>query len=741
MALIQTQQALLAQLRLVAFTSSTHGLVQSLEHVISPPGFSNQPAQHESAPYPQPGLMSHTRGLVAPLPAQQTIQDPTTANYNIDAGANSHLNATVYSLSDIFNIRIYQSVSVGDGYSILVTNSAHSISPTPHRPFQLNSVLMTPNNVKNLIYVCQFVRDNYCTIEFDAFGFFVKDSMTRQVLLRCDSTGDLYPVTKHSTIPYVFLTNGTLSRYKAHLIANGSTRLLGINVDETFSLVVKPTTIRTVLSLQRTDTTYLLLYVDAIVLTTSFEILLHQIIDSLDQEFSMTDLDSLYYFLGISVARDSSRMFLSQRKYATEIVERTHIGSCNPSRTPFDTESKLGADDDLVFDLTVYKSLAGALRYLTFTRQDIFYAMQQICLYMHDPRERHFSALKRILSVNPLSRSSAEAEYRGVVNAVAETCWLRNLLCKLHTPLSSATLAYYDNASAVYCLLTQFNINDTDIFTKGLPSALFEEIPSNLSVRSPAQTSEKRKATKLEKQMNAKLAWIHAKYNHRSETHIGGSSSQTHEIGDVYLIAEELHQLHLDGEALRETLEEQTIDEKAREDKIRQKQADDDEYFMEFGMMRIDSDYDLDIDDSDLHLTPVLCSSSSAHVEPSPYTSNPVTIIPGSACVVQLSNSICVELSSSTPNPVRIIPGPAGLVQRAKLLKENVFILNPDGVLMSTQEYMQKVVEDVGEDADFNSGVWISATNYVNAFGGTVTGCLGDIDNFLKRKNLNKLLQ
>ncbi|GJU93189.1 hypothetical protein Tco_1317945 [Tanacetum coccineum] len=103
---------------------------------------------------------------------------------------------------------------------------------------------------------------------------------------------------------------------------------------------------------------------------------------------------------------------------------------------------------------------------------------------------------------------------------------------------------------------------------------------------------EKTKAATLEKQMNAKLAWIHEKYNHRSETHIGGSSSQTHEIGDVYLTAEELHQLHIYEEALRETLKEQTMDEKAREDKIRQKQADDDEYFMEFGVMRIDSDYE-----------------------------------------------------------------------------------------------------------------------------------------------------
>ncbi|GJT91612.1 transposase, MuDR, MULE transposase domain protein [Tanacetum coccineum] len=91
-------------------------------------------------------------------------------------------------------------------------------------------------------------------------------------------------------------------------------------------------------------------------------------------------------------------------------------------------------------------------------------------------------------------------------------------------------------------------------------------------------------------------------------------------------------------------------------------------------------------------------------------------------------------------NHVRIIPGPAGLVQRAKLLKENVFILDPDVALMSTQEYMQKVVEDVGEDADFNSGAWVSATNYVNAFGGTVTGCLGDIDNFLKKGKLEQVV-
>ncbi|GKD27235.1 ribonuclease H-like domain-containing protein, partial [Tanacetum coccineum] len=56
-----------------------------------------------------------------------------------------------------------------------------------------------------------------------------------------------------------------------------------------------------------------------------------------------------------------------------------------------------------------------------------------------------------------LSCSSAEAEYRGVANVVAETCWLRNLLHKLHNPLCSAKLVYCDNVSAVYlsCNLVQ----------------------------------------------------------------------------------------------------------------------------------------------------------------------------------------------------------------------------------------------------------------------------------------------
>ncbi|GJV86731.1 hypothetical protein Tco_1530669 [Tanacetum coccineum] len=103
-----------------------------------------------------------------------------------------------------------------------------------------------------------------------------------------------------------------------------------------------------------------------------------------------------------------------------------------------------------------------------------------------------------------------------------------------------------------------------------------------------------RKAARIEKQMNAKLVWLLEKYNYRSQTYIGGSLSQTHEICDLYLTEKELHQLHLDEETLRETLEEATRVEKAREEKIRQNQADDEEFFLEFRVVRYDSDYKSD---------------------------------------------------------------------------------------------------------------------------------------------------
>ncbi|GJY80619.1 ribonuclease H-like domain-containing protein [Tanacetum coccineum] len=242
--------------------------------------------------------------------------------------------------------------------------------------------------------------------------------------------------------------------YKARLVANGRNQQHGIDCDETFSSVVKPATIRTVLSLvvsrdwpiHQLDVKNAFLHGHL-----SETVYMHQPPGFVDP--AHPDYHLLQYFYS---------MFLSQSKYAEEILERVHMQHCNPCRTPIDTQSKLGPDGDPVSDSTLYRSLAGSLQYLTFTRPDISCAVQQVCLYMHDPREPHIAALKRILwyvhgtldhglqlhvsTTTQLtaytdadwagcpvtsSRSSSEAEYRGVANVVAETAWIRNILAQV----------------------------------------------------------------------------------------------------------------------------------------------------------------------------------------------------------------------------------------------------------------------------------------------------------------------
>ncbi|GJV02617.1 ribonuclease H-like domain-containing protein [Tanacetum coccineum] len=222
-------------------------------------------------------------------------------------------------------------------------------------------------------------------------------------------------------------------------------------------------------------------------LVASSTCLLQRNISSSAKEFDMTDLGALNYFLGISVTRDSTGMFLSQKKYAMELLDRAHMASCNPTRTLYNrlqlyasSTSSLVAysDADWAGCPTTRRSTSG---YCVFFRDNL----------LSWSRKRQYT----------LFRSCVEVEYRGVANVVAETTWLRNLLCELHMPLLSATLVYYDNIDIhfvrdmvahghVRVLHVSSRYQYVDIFTKGLPSALFEEFCSSLSVRSsPARTA------------------------------------------------------------------------------------------------------------------------------------------------------------------------------------------------------------------------------------------------------------
>ncbi|PNX81771.1 NBS-containing resistance-like protein, partial [Trifolium pratense] len=154
--------------------------------------------------------------------------------------------------------------------------------------------------------------------------------------------------------------------------SNGANQQSGVDCGETFSPVVKPATIRIVLS---------------IALSKSW--CLHQL--DVKNAFLHGNLDETVYMHHPPGFRDP-------RYHEHEIIERAGMSSCKPSPTPVDTKAKLsGSSGNPCHDPTEYRSLAGALQYLTFTRPDISYAVQQVCLFMHDPKTQHMSALKRII--------------------------------------------------------------------------------------------------------------------------------------------------------------------------------------------------------------------------------------------------------------------------------------------------------------------------------------------------------
>ncbi|GKC42477.1 hypothetical protein Tco_1060199 [Tanacetum coccineum] len=133
-----------------------------------------------------------------------TLQQP---NWNMDTGASSHLAENTGMLTSFSNPSLYKSVFVGNGQPIPVTHTGHSLLYTPHKPLHLHLVLVTRNIIKILIFVLQFTRDNNVSVDFDAYGFSMKDYETRRLLLRCDSSGDLYHVTQQpsSTTPFALL--------------------------------------------------------------------------------------------------------------------------------------------------------------------------------------------------------------------------------------------------------------------------------------------------------------------------------------------------------------------------------------------------------------------------------------------------------------------------------------------------------------------------------------------------------
>lgn len=145
-------------------------------------------------------------------------------------------------------------------------------------------------------------------------------------------------------------------------------------------------------------TIYLLVYVDDIIITRSSQKIINQVISSLSRRFSIKDLGTLHYFLGIEVTRKAGELIMSQSQYIMDILRDSNMQESKGVATPMSSSQVLSLHDGTkLADAKEYRKVLVKLQYLAFTRPDISYSVNKLSQYMHSPTETHWKAVKRLL--------------------------------------------------------------------------------------------------------------------------------------------------------------------------------------------------------------------------------------------------------------------------------------------------------------------------------------------------------
>ena len=125
---------------------------------------------------------------------------------------------------------------------------------------------------------------------------------------------------------------------------------------------------------------------------------LDSLISQLSEAFELKDLGLHHYFLGLQITRSSKGLFLSQAKYAQDLLLKLNMHSSKPARSPCAPHIRLVPNEgSFLPNPHEYRSFVGSLHYLIFKRPDLSFAMHQICQFMSFPIDIHLAVAKRIL--------------------------------------------------------------------------------------------------------------------------------------------------------------------------------------------------------------------------------------------------------------------------------------------------------------------------------------------------------
>jgi transposase InsO family protein len=147
----------------------------------------------------------------------------------------------------------------------------------------------------------------------------------------------------------------------------------------------------------------IVVYVDDLLIAGSESVVM-QVKAKLESRFTMTDLGSVQWLLGIEIQREGNRFLLSQKKYIASMLERFGMQDCKPLRTPLDAGERLTTDmspstaDDMEHMRRIpYRSAVGSLMYLMVaTRPDIAAAVGVVSRFLENPGVPHWHAVKHI---------------------------------------------------------------------------------------------------------------------------------------------------------------------------------------------------------------------------------------------------------------------------------------------------------------------------------------------------------